>query len=752
MLRFLATFAGGAGLYLLLCAATVLVGRGLLRLCRAGVSARAEWVLAAVLGFLFWVLALGLAVALPAPVKAVAPWLWGASLLLALAGLSRPWPSLRWGGLPVAVCALLPLAVMAPTFRAGLTVTTETVAQDGWAYAAGAEYFRDCVHGDDGGAAPLCRFGSTLAQQRYIGFGLLGLFRPLVAPVDAFAAVALLQAWTLFVTACAVLLFWLAEGWRPGPALALAALTATGGWFSNLVWCNNLDQGLSLVYMPALAAAPALFGPRDWRRWALLAALLAGLAYTYPELAPFEAGGAFLIVLPRCWRERGAWRAWLAGAAAAAALAAVMLWPIKPILTTWARGQFRAALAKAGPRPGDGLFEGLHEPEKMAPALWGLGGESTAKPYSVKRRLYAEALTLLAALGLAALARRGQWGLSLATGLLGAAALYILVPQHYAYGAYKVLSACWWLMAGAAFAGAAWLLERAPRPTGRAAACAGCAAALALNLHFGRTTTPLWFCYYDGASAAEFRPVRHVARATGGGPLLVAVDDWKASLLALFYLRETPCYLAAYRSYLRNPNHIAWVERGCPVALAGLRYVLSDDTAQSLAWQAAAGAPVWAGGHFRLWGVAPRGGDARLLHAESSCQLEQRGGRPFVWLGGEPTTLYAYAARAGRLRLRGGVEIGPCLPGRAACRVEVCGPLGDRQVVEMRAGEQTLTVPVPAGVSRFVVRTLDPPTLCPLPNGDARPLLLGMTVLSVGLAPEGEGTSEAPPPTAAGGG
>jgi hypothetical protein len=743
MLSFLATFAGGAGLYLLLCAATALTGRGLLRLGRAGVGGKAEWALAAVLGFLFWSLALGLAAALRVPVRAAAPWLGGASLLLALLGLYRPWASLRAGGLLVAVCALLPVAAMAPTFRTGLTATTETLAQDGWAYAAAAEYFRDFHRGEPGGGAVVTQFGALMADKRYVGFCLLALFRPLVAPVEPLAVIPLLQAWSLFATASAVLLFWLAQGWRPAEALALAALTATGGWLRDLVWCNNLDQGLSLVYMPALAAAPALFGPGDWRRWALLGALLAGVAYTYPELAPFEAGGAALLGLPHLWRERGRWAAWLAGTAAAAALAALLVWPARAALVAFTRQQARGALAANGPRPGDGIFEGLHDPEKLAPAAWGLGGESFGKPYSVRRRLYAEALTLLAALGLVVLARRGQWGVSLAAAVLGAAALYVLVRRHYAYGCYKVLSADWWLMAGAAFAGAGWLLGKVPRrPWRAAAACAGCGAALGLNLSFGQTVGLLWQGLYDGASAAEFRPVRSVGRATGGRPLLLAVDEWKANLLALLYLRDTPFHLAARRSYLHVAGEGAFREQHRPGELAGLRYVLSDDTPQSRAWHAAAGAPVWACGHYLLWEAAPRQGDARLLYADGPCegawQLEQRGGRPFVWLRDQPTALYAYAARAGRLRLRGDFEVGPSLPGRGSCRLEVRGPLGDRQVVDVAAGEQTLTVPVPAGVSRFVVRPLDEPLLRRLPNWEMRTLLLGVTVVAVGLDPEGE--------------
>jgi hypothetical protein len=259
-------------------------------------------------------------------------------------------------------------------------------------------------------------------------------------------------------------------------------------------------------------------------------------------------------------------------------------------------------------------------------------------------------------------------------------------------------------------------------------------AALLLQLRLGWPAAPLWASECAPGRAAEFRPVRGAVEAAGGRPLLVAVDDWKANLLALFHLRDAPLYLAAYRSHLQWPPTVERLERARAVALAEVGYVLSDDTAASQAWQAAAGPPAWSGGHYRLWPLAPRGGEARLLHAERAGepfrQLEQRRGRPFLRLAGRPTTLYVYAARAGRLRLRADFEVSSALAG-GQCPVEVCGPLGDRQELEVGAGEQTLTVPVPAGVSRFVVRALGQPAAGPAPAG--------ATVLSVGLASEAEG-------------
>jgi hypothetical protein len=711
MLTFLATFAGGAGLYLLLCAATALAGRGILRLGRAEAGA-AEWPLAAVLGFLFWSVALGVAVGLRLPIRAVTPWLGGASLLLALLGLRRP----ARGAWLAAVCALLPVAALAPTFRTGLTEVTETVACDGWAYMAGAEYFGERPLRGPAGRAPLMEYGSLLGANRCVGHCLLALFRPFVAPVDAFAAVALLQAWSLFVTASAVLLFWLVWGLRPPAALALTALTATGGWLADVAWCNNLDQGLALAYMPALAAAPALFGPRDGRRWALLAALLAGLLYTYPELAAVVVAGAALVSLPRLWSERASWRAWLAGGAATAAAAALLLAPARATYLAFARTQATAAALPRGSRPGDGVFDGMRG--GLGHRVWGFGGECYGKPPARAGAAYGWGLTALFVVGLAALARRGQWGVALAAALLLAAALAVLVGLRYPYAAYKVLTAGWWLTAAGAFAGAGWLLGHVPRPSWRAAgASVAVAAALLLQLRLARPAEPLWASRCGPGRAAEFRPVRAAAAAAGGRPLLVAVDDWKANLLALFYLRDARLYPAAFRGHLQDVN-AEWWEWAGAVALAEVGYVLSDDTPAARAWHAAAGPPAWSGGHYRLWRLAPQGGEARLLHAERPrqplFQLEQRGGRPFFRLGERPTALYVYAARAGRLRLRGDFDAG---------RLELWGPLGDRREVAV-AGEATLEVAVPAGVSRLFARALAPPGL-------------GATVLAVGLAPEG---------------
>src|SRR3954466_14795638 len=88
----------GVCLFFSLCAVTVLIGRGLLRLLRLETLPRAGLLLAPVVALVFWSLSLGVAGALRVPTRAVTPWLWAASGLLAVSGLRRLGAALRPAG------------------------------------------------------------------------------------------------------------------------------------------------------------------------------------------------------------------------------------------------------------------------------------------------------------------------------------------------------------------------------------------------------------------------------------------------------------------------------------------------------------------------------------------------------------------------------------------------------------------------------------------------------------------------------
>jgi hypothetical protein len=754
----LAPAARGLGLYLALCLAACLTGRGVMRLLRLEVEERAGAVLAPVLGFLFWVLSLGVLVGLRQPVRDVTPWLWGASGLLALWGLRRPWSSSRAAALPT-LCLALPVLLMGHCFRVGVIEYTGSVALDGWTYMAGGHYywghardpedwagvFRSVTPQDAdhlwqyartpaGDLPPADRVGSFFKSTRYISFALLGYLSPLARAGDTTAVAALQQAWVLFVMACAVCLFWLADRQPPGLAAAATALTVLSGWVGTAVWGNNLDQLLALVYMPALAAVVLVWGARDPRRWLLFGALLAAAWYSYPEGALLVTGGAGLVVLPRFWADRRCRSLWL-GTAGALALAGLLLLPAAATLLTFVRHQYAGAAATGG-RHGFDMYCGLLEARFQPAAFWGLGGETYAKPFSPLKNAWAVVLSVLLPAGLVALVRRRRWGVAAALTLLLSGAVYLLLARHYPYAAFKVLSLAWWLVVAAAVAGCAALLRLVPaeRPR-RGAAAALVTAALLLGFWANRVQKPLWDSPSLALRASAFRSVKDIRALVGHRCLLLAADDWLTSELALFHLRDVPLCVISPRAWLLNPEVKEYTHLADAVPPDGAEFVLTDANAASKSGFLHYGRLVRAHGPYRLWQLRPDFGDVEVVHVHNPYGLEHSPQGDFLWLGPEETVFYLRARRAGTAMLEAELMPGPCLPGRTAWDVEVSTSAGYHGRANLAGQHGSVAVPVRAGMNRVVLWPLDRATAA-ASGGDPRTLLLGLRELHARLAPE----------------
>ena len=162
--------------------------------------------------------------------------------------------------------------------------------------------------------------------------------------------------------------------------------------------------------MPALAGALRAGHIAEWRRALVRGGLLASALYTYPEMAPPILAGVVLIALPECWRRRAAWRAGLREGAMACLVAAALLTPGAAVLVPYLPQQIRSAAGSD--RPGHTLFTGLLHSRDQPAAFWGLGGEHRLRRTRDVSNAIGVALSLLAAVGLAALAWRGEWGLA----------------------------------------------------------------------------------------------------------------------------------------------------------------------------------------------------------------------------------------------------------------------------------------------------------------------------------------------------
>jgi hypothetical protein len=703
----------GMGLYLLLCAVAVLTGRGLLWALRLRVGGRAGLVLAPLLTFLFWNLFLGITTGLRLPVKQAAPWLWGATLALAVPGWRGSWSAVRSAGWPLLVCTALPMVLMASAFRVGLTQYSGTLAGDGQVYVAGGQYYWECARGTTEGLAVLHQLGAAFKDHRYQSFSLLGFFSPLVNPGDTLAVAGLFQAWTLFSLACAVFLFWVSEAETTWLAGAATALTVLSGWITDTIWGNFFDQGLALVYVPALASVPAFWGPTDPRRWLLLGGLLAGLTYTYPVCLPFALGTVLLLALPWFWRERRPWRAWLCGGGAAVALAALLLGPGVACLQAHLRDMYHLAVVLGG-KLGFELFAGLLNPHGQPAAFWALGNESHRLGPGTAAAVLGIVLSVLLLLGLVTLLRQGRWGLAATVLALVPVAAYFLWWRRHPYAVFKILTLNWWCVTGAVVLGARWAVRQAPHPWGRRWLATGLLLAALLASYWGtRMKYPFAGSRYQSLPRDDFRRVVAIQALVGKHSVLLAAHDWLANYLAVYHLRDLPLDLAARRNWLEGIDFAPSRKPPPFRARDPVQYVLTDKGPEGWSSRGHGGKLMWSAGPYCLWKFDCGRSGAALVSIDNRNGID-RDGQTYRFGAGD-TTFFVLAREEGLFHLVTHFETAPRLAESSRWQILVTTPGGYCRVLPVARGERELSLPVQAGLNRMVWRPLTTP---PPPPGD----------------------------------
>lgn len=699
-------FGWGLSIYLLLCGLAFLTGRGLLQLLRLQVPERAGVLLAPVMALGFWTLVLGISGALRLPVKVVTPWLWGTTVLLACAGLRRPWPSPRAAG-ALLFCALLPVIAMERYFWFGIDDHIGSVAPDGWCNAAFGQYLWDCPRGQEGGLTPLYEFVSALSRTRYLAPSFFGFLSPLVRSGETDAVTSLFQAWTLFNMTCAVAFFWNVTATKTWTIVVATLLSTLAGWITNLVGWNNFDNSQALAYLPACAGIVQLMNPRARRWWVLLGGLLAGSLYTYPELFAFIFGGTGLMVLARGRRERRAWPDWLRGIGIGVGTAVLVLLPAGTQLIAYGTFQFRASQDPA--KPGNGAFRNLFESNYQPEAFWGLGAEHPVAGIIWRQKIAGFLLSATALVGLFVLARNRQEGLSATAILLVAGAIYLIAYQKYTYGAYKLIVLNWWCLIAAAVTGAEWILTVVQRPILKgicAVVLAGTAVVLVSQSK--RTDAGNRFRTIDpslaSVSLADFRQARAVKPLIGAAPVLIAADNWVAYQWAVYYLRDTPIYLHHYLSYMLYAE--PQVRRGPIPPLEQITWMLTD-LQFDRKFKPAGWKRVWSGTVYRLWRCETPAW-AILTDIQNATDLEPSAGGLSFALGPGATTLEVLANRPGTLQVSGS------FPAEAAGRPErprITTATGhDAQGVRAE-GNVRFFVPVHSGKNRILLHPAEGPAL-----------------------------------------
>ena len=106
--------------------------------------------------------------------------------------------------------------------------------------------------------------------------------------------------------------------------------------------------------------------------------------------------------------------------------------------------------------------------------------------------------------------------------------------------------------------------------------------------------------------------------------------------------------------------------------------------------------------------------------------LEKWDGVDSFWMGQGETIIYLTGATAERLQIKAQFIPGPSVPGKNNFRLLLSANGKSREVTISAPSETVLEVPLRPGRNKVLLKPLDEPAVLKLPNGDKRPLILGV--------------------------
>lgn len=732
--------------YLLLVLVSTLAGYGVLSASRVTLGPAQRWFLSPGACLVAWAIIIGVTVSTPVPMRSVATPLWIATCVAAAYGAWRG--RVEWTSevaIPLAVVIAIPIGLMAYDFVQGLASYIGGPAADGWSYVAFAQYVWELPRGAEGALSPLHQYASHLSRARFISVTLLGLFSPLTGqPGDTQAAAGLFVAWTVFVFGASCAGYGVATIARRWWLVAFCLLAATSRWVYGAVEIHNYDNLLAISFLPfALGLLSGATAPN--RRTAIALGLTAAAnVYAYPELAAIVFFGLGLAMLTRAV-EDGRWPAWIGCGVIILVLAVVLVLPARADLAWFVSNQIAAASAPITSRPGEGSFPEIMNLRDWTAVFWGFGPAAASgglrAAWSVGRHGLGAVLWLLALVGVVRLISRRQWDIVALAATLSAGAFYMVVQQHYSYGAYKLLLVACWAPAACAVSGALALSERVARACRSLSLTPRTAlVAVPASLLIGAVVTAAAAreIAFRGAivpdSIDPYRTLANLNQVPASEPMLVSVDDALANEWAVYFLRNRLFRLVGYRSYMAQPHVVPSMERSKAVDLGTVRYILSDASALEDHQPSATPYDVaWTGGPYALWRV-PADGAVILEDVKNPNGNERVDGRSFYWIGNGETRINLLATSEGQAVMSARFTRGPSLPGVAERRLSLSANGSTPQVVTIdRDGDFALPVHVTRGENLVVLRPLDQPTVTS--PRDPRPLLVGMAGLRVRMAP-----------------
>ncbi len=699
------TVGAGLGLYCLLAAVSALGGVGLLRLIRIRLSDAGRVYLGPTVMLGLWSVMLGIGLGLAIPLDRFFVVCWVAMLGLAAYAVYREGRALlgvvRGEWLPLLLALVIPAGIAAPYLWWGLTQYVGSPIMDGWSYVADGQYLWAYPRGADGGLAPLYQYAAHLSHTRYIGPGLLGLLSVAVGqPGDTQAAVGLLLTWLLFALATAGLFMANTYQLTRAGQVAFVVIAAASGWLVDILTANNFDNAVALPFLPALVGLARLAPHPRLSLVGSVGLLTAAVLYAYPEMAFLVLGLAVLAAIQKAVQERRV-PVWLV---ASFGLAVILLIPYLGDFVPFFTSQLAASGTTAGERPGEGLFHELLARDQLLWATWGLAGpvRTLGGLSNLVRLLLGLLLTCSAVVGVWLLVKRREIATVVSLVLLALGYAALLLRYAYPYGAYKILTTGWPLVAVCLVLGlqqiSCWLARRQPRI--RPELASGVVAVLLLAIVGLRVSA------YDADNPTKTfetygAELQQVSGIVGSQPMQVAVRNAQPNAWAVYYLRDANAALDLYTGYMGQAHVVPFMERARPVTPAPTQYVLADGDATF----ASNGLQlVSAGGPYTLW-TTPDDQWAVVARIDTPNGVDYPGGVPTFGLGGDEARIYLLAGQPGWVCLSAELRPGTADQPERSVQVSVDG--APTQQVSIQ-GDEPEHFSVPVGAGTATVRLVDP--------------------------------------------
>jgi hypothetical protein len=119
-----------------------------------------------------------------------------------------------------------------------------------------------------------------------------------------------------------------------------------------------------------------------------------------------------------------------------------------------------------------------------------------------------------------------------------------------------------------------------------------------------------------------------------------------------------------------------------------------------------------------------------LMFITNPNDLETVEGKPFFWMGGEATILHVKSPFTGNIQISFDAMPGPSYPKSAERHLRITSGNWNTMLI-VQSGTVTLEAPVQIGENEITFEVIEKPTLPVMPNGDNRPLMLGVLDLKI---------------------